>query len=293
MHRPIEYDGLNFKYIEQTSQKQETSKSPLVLLAATCSKIGNEHQQLLNVSNEAFVGQTAGSQCVVSCFQETNHFDQTSESYVVLPSTEANTNFLTHGNEQSMKADLRDQHEAREIYGAKGSDELHSNLIFSQLDNVQASRMDAAQIQPEQQWTVNSPFTSSPLNPICSYVTARPPIQWKEKLGTWPPSSGKVMKNQPSRHRDRSSNEQMNSAVISSGNQMSMSMPNGLQTIITPSNDTPISLNATPLNNTNLEWVTTTKAITLHNTSKDVNFTDNQTDTSGVMNGSTPKQLKE
>lgn len=185
-----------------------------------------------------------------------------------------------------MKADLRDQHEAREIYGAKESDEPHSSLIFSQLDNVQALRMDAAQIQPEQQWTLNSLFTSSPINSICSYVTACPPIQWKEKLGTWPPSSGKVMKNQPSQYRDKSSNEQMNSAVISSGNQISMSKPNGLQTIITQSNDTPISFNAAPLNNTNPEWVTTTKAITLHNTSKDVNYTDNQTDTSGVMNGS-------
>lgn len=194
-------------FIEQCERSQESSKSPLVLLAATCSKIGQGNADTPRPSTVSFGvvenQQPTTTHCSLSSWPQ----DQSQPGqgqYLVIPLS--NTNFATFvtpgdtsNNGQHQQATSQTlQH----LYPANvtNTSASSSNVIYSTLTQNEAAstRVSAENSYPspqvpdcsEQQWVTTTATTSSTNNyPVNS-------MWWQTKTGSWSPSQSEASSTQ-------------------------------------------------------------------------------------------------
>lgn len=239
------------------------------MLAATCSRIGHEEESLSSPSSSFVVqnNQTASSQCdLTACLEDTSQPGQ--GQYVVIPLSEGNNGFISHGNGQN-GGQL--QHETsqrlRQIYQASVSDGSPSspNIIYSALSQAEAGSIEATQTQSEPQWTA----TTAPMSTVKTY-----PVNsgmWQGKADGWMPSQSEITNQQAAgQYHNITATEpsRLNNVALSNNNQYSVTMTvqqtNNLQAVA-PINPPMVSMNhgsqaSIILNNTTassnmLDWV--------------------------------------
>ena len=254
------------------------------MLAATCSKIGQEQQPSTSHVTASFVGQndqTTTSQCGVStCLQQpSQHGDG---RYLVIPLSEANTNYLSQGNGQN---NGQIQHGAaqgtRQIYQASISNEPASspNIIYSALRQAEGASIEATQSQPDQQWTSTAaPISSGNTYPVNS-------VMWQGKTGDWSASQNEIASQQTMNQYHKiavTEASQLNNVVLPSNSQFTVAIPipqnTNNQVVTQPINQQQPMVS---LNNTSSQG-----SIVLNNTtasSNMINWVPNNSDTGGTM----------
>ena len=242
------------------------------MLAATCSKIGQEEQPSSSHSTASFVAQNdraTTSQCGLSAYlQQPSQPGQ--GQYVILPLSEASSSFIPQRNGQN---DGQLQHGTpqgiRQIYQVSlpNSSPSSSNIIYSALSQAEGASIEATQAQSEQQWTT----TTAPISTGNTYAVNS--VMWQGKTDAWAASQNEITSQQTvSQYHNMSATEasHLNSVVLPNSNQFTVSMPlpqttnnQGVgqlinqQPMVTMNNTSQASivLNDTTANNSMIDWV--------------------------------------